>query len=96
MSVAWPHIVVAAKVVAAQQLSPGCGRFLARSRTRMSKVHESHCAGGLTPHRSPVFCVQRDDVETVARRLNSMATAAMASGASAARRERLISASVRP
>ena len=46
---------------------------------------ESHCTGGLTPHRSPVFCVQRDDVATVARRLSSMAAAAMARGVSAAR-----------
>ena len=47
-------------------------------------------------HRSPVFCLQRDEIETVARRLSSMAAAAMANGVSAARKVRLISASVRP
>ena len=53
--------------------------------TGTSRVQESHCTGGLTPHRSPVFCVQRDDVATVARRLSSMAAAAMARGVNAAR-----------
>ena len=53
-------------------------------------------SAALTLGRSPVFCVHRNEVWIVARRLRSMAAAAMAGGVSAARMARLISASVRP